>query len=411
MNYPRYLKSKILKALEASPVVLLTGGRQTGKTTLVKELAIEQGCQFVTLDNLRFLNSAREDPMGLLEQYPSPLIIDEIQRVPELALPIKLKVDENRSPGMYILTGSSNPLVAPRLNDSLAGRMFILHLWPLSQAELRSVQPPFLQMLFSSKWAPGKYDRWNKEEMIYTLLKGGYPSVQNFPSDLREDWFNNHLRTLLERDIQDLAQIRKLEELPNLLQILANRSSSLLNISELSRTIQIPHTTLNFYFTLLEALFLIMRQPGWHKNPTKKITKSPKIYGVDSGMMAFLIGADEKRLLSEPSLLGRLLETFIVVEIEKLMGWSSLRLQSYHYRTTSGIEVDLVLENRAGELVGIEIKSGETIQSDDFKGLRYLKEEMGSSFIRGIVLYPGNDIIPFGENLYALPISSLFSNH
>lgn len=410
MTYPRHLKSKILRFLEASPVVLLTGGRQTGKTTLIKEIAAEKKCEFISLDNLRFLSSARQDPMGLLEQYPSPLIIDEIQRVPELALPIKLKVDENRTPGMYLLTGSSNPLVAPRLNDSLAGRMFILHLWPLSQAELRSSQPQFLELLFSPKWTPGKYERWSKDEMIFTLLKGGYPSVQTFPLDLREEWFNNHLRTLLERDIQDLAQIKKLDELPNLLQLLAHRSGSLLNLAEISRTIGIPQSTLSLYFTLLEALFLIIRQPGWHKNPTKKMTKSPKLYGMDSGMIAYLMGIDKKRLLSDPSLLGRLLETFVVIEIEKLMGWSSLRLQSYHYRTATGIEVDLILENRAGELVGIEIKSGETIHSDDFKGLRHLKEEMGSSFIRGIVLYPGNDIVSFGENLYALPMSSLWSN-
>ncbi len=409
MTYPRYIKPKLLRSLTASPIILLTGGRQTGKTTLVKELGTQEGWDFITLDNLRLLNGAKSDPMGLLEQYPSHLIIDEIQRAPELALPLKLKVDENRAPGMYILTGSSNPLVAPRLNDSLAGRMFIHHLWPLSQTELKATDTPFLEMIFAPRWASRQYERWKREEMTHALIQGGYPSVQKLPPDLQEEWFNNHLRTLLERDIQDLAQIRKLDEIPNLLQLLAHRSGSLLNIAELSRTTGIPSTTLSFYLTLLEALFLIIRQPGWHKNPTKKMTKNSKVYVTDSGLMAYLIGADEKRILTEPGLIGKFVESFVVLEIEKLISWSTLRLSSYHYRTATGIEVDLVLENKAGELVGIEIKSSETIHSDDFKGLRHLKEEMKSLFLRGIVLYPGNDVIAFGENLYALPMSALWS--
>lgn len=408
MTYPRYLKEKILNSLDASPIVLLTGGRQTGKTTLMKEIALERKFEFITLDNLRYLSSAREDPMGLLEQFDNPLIIDEVQRAPELALPIKLKVDEARRPGMYALTGSSNPLVAPLLNDSLAGRMFILHLWPLSQAELRKTAPTFLEMLFAEKWQARKYERWDKKEMIASLLQGGYPPVQTLSSEMREEWFNNHLRTLLERDIQDLAHIRKLEELPNLMQLLANRSSALTNVAELSRTIKIPNTTLNIYLTLLEALFLVVRQPAWHKNQTKKITKSPKTYVVDPGIMAYLIGADEKRLLSFPAILGMLLETFVVVEIKKLMSWSPFRLQSYHYRTATGIEVDLLLENRAGQIVGIEIKSSETVRPDDFNGLRHLQEQLGDIFVRGIVLYPGADVVPFGDRLYALPLSSLF---
>lgn len=410
MTYPRYLKTKLLRALEASPVVLLGGGRQTGKTTLMKELSAEKQFDFISLDNIRFLGGAREDPMGLLEQFTHPLIIDEVQRAPELALPIKMKVDNNRAPGMYVLTGSANPLVIPRLNDSLAGRMFILHLWPLSQAELLQTQPNFIEMLFAPDWNPGKYPRWGREEMLYSLLKGGFPTVQSFSSEIRDEWFNNYLRTLLERDVQDLAQIRKLEELPKLLQLLAHRSSSLLNVSELSRSVQIPYTTLTFYLTLLEALYLIIRQPSWHKNATKQVKKNQKIYLTDPGMMAFLIGTDEKYFLANPSALGMLLETFVMTEIEKLLGWSSLRLQSHYYRTATHVEVDILLENRAGKIVGIEIKSSETIRSDDFKGLRYLQQETGSSFIRGIVLYPGADVISFGDQLYALPLSALFSS-
>ena len=409
MTYARFLKPKILNALDASPIVLLMGGRQTGKTTLMKEIAQERGMDYISLDDIRYLNGARADPIGFLEQFKRPLIIDEIQRAPELALSIKQKVDEGRTSGMFALTGSSNPLVAPKLSDSLAGRMFILQLWPLSQAEIRGNQPHFLNLLFDREWVPGIYTRWGREEMIQSLLVGGYPSVHTLIPSMQEEWFNSLLRTLLERDIQDLAHIRKLEELPILMQVLADRSSSVLNMAEVARTIKMPNTTLSFYLTLLEALFLILRQPAWHKNSTKKMSKSPKAYVVDPGMMAFLIGADANRLLAQPSLLGKLLETFVVIELEKLIGWSSMRLQSYYYRTATGIEVDVILENRAGELVGIEIKSSETVRTDDFDGLRSLKEHVGSQFIRGIVLYPGADTISFGGNMYALPITSLFS--
>jgi len=408
MTYPRFLKEKILKALDVSPIVLLTGGRQTGKTTLMRELAKEKGYDFISLDNLRYLSAAREDPIGMLEQFTAPIIIDEVQRAPELALPMKMKVDEERKPAMYLLTGSSNPLVAPKLNDSLAGRMFIFHLWPLSQAELRQSKPDVLEMLFAKDWCPQKYIRWEHAEMIETLLKGGYPTVQNLAYDMREEWFSQHLRTLLERDIQDLTHIRKLLELPNLLRLLADRTSALMNVSELARTLQIPVSTVTVYLSLLEALFLVVRQPAWHKNMTKKMAKAPKMYLVDTAMIAYLVGADARRLSHDLHLLGRMFETFIVLEILKLMSWCSIRLQSYHFRTASGIEVDMVLENRSGEIVGIEIKMSETVRGEDFKGLRTLQQEVGSNFVRGVVLYPGSDVVAFGENLYALPVMALF---
>ena len=322
---------------------------------------------------------------------------------------MKVAIDENRHNGMYLLTGSSNPLVVPKLNDSLSGRLFILQLWPLSYAEILQIPPPqFLENLFLEKWPNQSFRRWPKEELISVILKGGYPTVQNISRDIRDEWFNNHLRTLLERDIQDLAQIKKLDELPLLMQTIANRSGSLLNISELSRATKIPYTTLNFYLTLLEALYLIIRQPSWHKNHTRRITKSTKIYITDTGLASFLIGADEKRLLAMPSLLGALLETFVVMEVEKFLSFSSAYLSSYHFRSNAGHEADLVIENKAGEIVGIEIKSSETVREDDFKGLKKLKEE-SSNFLRGFVLYPGDEFIPFGKDLFALPMSSLFT--
>ncbi len=329
----------------------------------------------------------------------------------ELALPLKLRVDENRKPGMFILTGSSNPLVAPKLNDSLAGRMFISHLAPLSQAEMKGAKPDLLDQLFNpNSTFTSKYPSCPKKELIPLVLKGGFPTVLDLDFEMRDEWFNSHLRTLLERDIPDLAKIRKIEELPSLLQLLAHRSGNLMNTSEISRSVKIPYSTLQFYITLLEALFLVVKQPPWHKNATKKLIKTPKIYMTDTGMMAFLMGANESRILKHPNLLGALLETFVVAEFQKLISWGNLRLKSYHYRTVSGIEVDLILENNAGEIVAIEIKSSETIRNDDFKGLRHFQSETGKDFIKGIVLYPGKDVLTFGPNLTALPLSLLWTS-
>ena len=376
MKYPRYLKTKVLKSASASPAIFLTGGRQTGKTTLMKEIAKEHSFDYITFDDIRVLSSIRSDPIGVLQQYLNkPLIIDEMQRVPEIALPMKFTIDNNRKNGMYLLTGSSNPLVVPKLNDSLAGRLFILQLWPLSYAEILQIERPmFLENLFLKKWPNSNFRRWSKEEMISIILKGGYPTVQDIANDIKEEWFNNHLRTLLERDIQDLAQIKKLDELPLLMQTIANRSGSLLNISELSRTTKIPYTTLNFYLTLLEALYLIIRQPSWHKNHTRRITKSTKIYVTDTGLASFLIGANEKRLLAMPTLLGALVETFVVMEIEKLMSFSSMYLSSYHYRSTTGQEVDIVIENKA------DLKKTDTqnlkISCEDTEGIEQLTTEI-----------------------------------
>lgn len=406
MKYHRHLKNKILRSIKASPVVLLTGGRQTGKTTLMEQLSREEGIKLITLDDLRYLSAMSQDPVGFLEEMGEPLIIDEMQRSPNLALPIKQRVDANRRAGMYVLTGSSNPLVLPKLNDSLAGRMFILNLYPFSQSELRGEENDLLKILFSEELSFGALRGIAKEELIDKMCVGGYPTAQTLDEEMREEWFNNHLRTLLERDVQELAKIRKIEELPHLLQLLAGRSGNLLNISEVSRASKLPNTTLNFYLTLLQALYLIMRLPSWHKNATRRMTKSPKLHITDTGLLSFLIGANRNRLLSHPQLFGSMIETFVVMEIQKLMSFSNMHLQSFHYRSSDGHEVDLILENRAGELVGIEIKGSYTVKSDDFKGLHHLKKAAGNLFFRGLVLYPGDSIIPFGDDLFAVPVTT-----
>lgn len=408
MNYQRNLTNRLQEALKASPIVLLTGARQTGKTTLIKQLASELGFDYLTFDSLSLLSAAQHDPMGFINGLAWPAVLDEVQRVPELALPIKMQVDSINKLGMYALTGSANPLALPALNDSLAGRMMILHLYPLSQGELHNKQETFIDDIFSAQWRPQSAAAWNREEMAEALVKGGYPRMQTLSPLMRQEWCNSHLITILERDAQDLAGMSRLKDLPRLMHLLALRASQTINMAEMSRLAGIPYATLHNYMSLLESVFLITRQPAWHSNKNKRLVKMPKLYLLDSGLLCYLIGVDEKRIVDDPTVGGAVLENFVVQELRKQSSWSSQWINLFHLRTSTGVEVDIVLENLQGKVVGVEVKSSLTIRQEDFKGLTLLAEECGDNFIRGFVVYPGSEIIPFGKNFFAIPITSIW---
>ncbi len=408
MKYPRYLKYSLLQSFKASPIVLLIGPRQCGKTTLMKEIGEELGMQYISFDTLKQLSAAQEDPEGFVNALSQPVIIDEVQRVPQIALPIKLKVDEERRLGFFGLTGSANPLVAPKLNDSLAGRMFIHHLWPLSMGEIQQKKSRFLESIFdpNAMFSNGSY--WDRESLIEILSQGGYPNSFSLDEEMRDRWYDNLLTTILERDVSDIANIAKPRDIAKLLNILATRSASLLNISELSRIASIPYTTLNNYLVLLESLFLIIRQPAWRLNRAKRLIKMPKLYFGDTGLLINQLRVGKEVILDSGRLFGSLLENFVFLELKKLSTWSLQSVGLYHYRTQTGSEVDIVLENRKGQIVGIEVKSSQTISSEDWKGLDILGEEMEDKMVRGIIFYLGKEVVFFQKNRIALPISFLW---
>ena len=408
MKYLRFLKESILESFKISPITLLIGPRQSGKTTLMRELGESLDMHYLTFDTLKQLAAAEEDPEGFIASIPKPVIIDEVQRVPQIALPIKLSVDQERKPGTFGLTGSANPLVAPRLNDSLAGRMFILHMWPLSMGEILGQTSNFLESIFDSKAIFTNGQEWNLHEMIEAFFAGGYPNALVLNATHRDKWYDNLLTTILERDVSDISSLSKPKDFAKLLKILAARSSNLLNLSELSRISSIPYTTLNHYMVILESLFLIVRQPAWHINRTKRLTKMPKIYFGDTGLLLNQLSVGPEVLVNDRRLLGHILENFIFLELKKLISWSSRPIELYHFRTQTGAEVDFILENRAGQIVGIELKASETITADDWKGLHILAEEMGEKMVRGIILYPGKEVVGFGKDRYALPLSFLW---
>lgn len=407
--FKRHIKPYLAKALERSPVVLLNGARQVGKSTLVKEFQKEKDYTYLTFDDETVYIAAKNDPTGFINSLQKPVIIDEVQRVPEIFLPIKIDVDNNRVAGRYLLTGSANPLLIPHLGDSLAGRMEIVDLMPLSQGEITGTIESWIDTAFSSKSFMQPQEIMSKKTLYQKIITGGYPSSVLASNDENRDaWMRSYINLLLQRDIKDLAQIEKITELPNLLKILAHRASNLLNVAEISRECKMVAQTVHRYIALLQTIFIITLQQSWHSNLSLRYIKSPKVYLVDSGLLSYLLGINLERSFTEQVAMGKVLENFMLNELKKQATWSKTGPDGYHFRTTSGTEVDILLENRQGEIVGIEVKSAEKISPDDFKGLKLLAQNMDQKFIKGIVFYCGSQVVPFGDKLWALPITCLW---
>jgi hypothetical protein len=405
--FKRHISGRLLEALSDSPVVLLHGARQTGKSTLVQHIASgEHPARYLTFDDAGVLAAATADPAGFLAGIAGPIALDEVQRAPDLFLAIKADVDRNRTPGRYLLTGSANVLMLPKLSESLAGRMEILSLWPLSQGEIVGRREGFIDSLFAGE-VPARND--NPKSAAERVLRGGYPEAQQRPSpSRRRAWFNSYVATILQRDVRDLANIEGLGEMPRLLGLMAARVGSLLNHAEVSRSLGMPQSTLKRYMALLEATFLVQLLPAWSGNLGKRLVKSPKLYLNDTGLATGLLAMDDEAALRQANLLGPLLENFVVMELRKQTTWSRVDPRLFHFRTTSGQEVDVVLEAPSGELVGIEVKSSAQVGPADFKGLKALAEGAGKRFCRGVVLYQGSEVVPFGKNLHAVPVQTLW---
>ncbi len=406
----RNITRNLLDALADTPVVLLNGARQTGKSTLAKAIASrEYPAKYITLDDFSALSAARHDPAGFLAGLDGPVIVDEVQKAPDLFPAIKAVVDRDRQPGRFLLTGSANVFLLPRLSESLAGRMEILNLWPFSQGEIAGIREAFIDALFDKKLPPRVPDAENQAGILGRLLRGGYPEPFRRPSSARRKaWFESYVTTLLHRDVRDLANIEGLANLPKILSILAVRVPNFLNFAELSRTAAIPQSTLKRYLTLLEAIFLVQNIPAWSGNLGKRLVKAPKMVITDTGLKAHLTGTSAERMAADGSI-GGYLENFAIMELRKQIAWSRIQPKMFHFRTQTGQEVDIVLEEPTGRLVGIEVKSASMVGPEDFRGLRALAEAAGQPFHRGIVLYMGTDMIPFGQNLHAVPFSALWN--
>jgi uncharacterized protein len=410
--FPRYLERQVLAALADTPVVLVHGARQTGKTTLVRAVGEgEHKARYFTLDDAAILAAAAFDPEGFVADMDGPVILDEVQRAPGLLLAIKASVDRRRDPGRFLLTGSANVLLVPKVADALAGRMEVLTLWPLAQQELQSHPGSIVDALFAERLSLPEVTGEPIRRTILRVLAGGYPEALGRKEHSRRDaWFGSYLTTILQRDVRDLANIDGITTVPRLLTTLASRAGSLLNVSELSRDVATPVTTLRRYLSLLETTFLIKLLPPWGTLRGRRIAKAPKLLFTDAGLMAHQLGLTAERLEQDRSLLGSMFEAFVAMELCKTSAWSKLGPTMSHYRTHAGQEVDVILEDRSGRTVGVEIKASRTVISRDFSGLNAFAEDCGDRFHRGIVLYTGSTVVPFGPRLHAVPVSALWQS-
>ncbi len=406
----RHLTERLLAALHDTPVIYLQGARQTGKSTLVQEIARHSHpAPYYTLDSAAVLAAAQSDPEGFVAGLSGPAVIDEVQRAPALTLAIKAAVDKDRTSGRFLLTGSASVMNLPRIAESLAGRMEHHTLWPFSQGEMEGRDSAFADRAFAGEVVRAASQGITEAELLDRMLIGGYPEAQTRKRpDRRAAWFESYITTILQRDVRDISNIEHLAEVPKLLALLASRVCSLVNFSDIARALTMSQSTLKRYMALLEATFLVRLLPAWSSNLGKRLIKSPKLVLTDTGLLTHMLGLDRERAVFDRVLFGHVLENFVAMELVKQLTWSLGRFELFHFRTTSGQEVDLVLENSAGELVGVEVKAGAKVEGKDFAGLRLLAELTGERFRRGIVLYTGENVVPFARNLHALPVSSVW---
>jgi predicted AAA+ superfamily ATPase len=414
-NFTRWLTPALHDALTAAPAVFVNGPRQAGKSTLVKQLTKEsKKVSYVTLDDLSVCSAAQSDPAAFLQQFDSTVIIDEAQMAPALFRAIKQVIDElrekdrNKVKGRFILTGSANILALPQLADALVGRMRILTLLPMGMGEYADKKPVIQKLSeqgLSFFTANQTHDLFHLEEWIH---RSSFPEIALIPEKLREEWYRDYLATILQRDVQQLADIDKIAAIPHLLKILSLRTASLINDSAAARDAGLNTMTYRRYRMLLQHVFLITTIPPWFKNNIgKRLTKSPKLFFYDTGLLAYLYGADLKQLkTSQSPLYGPLVENFVASELMKQLTVSP-KLSLYHYRTEDGREVDFVLENAEGKLIGLEVKARQTVNINDFAGLKSLKESAGKDFKCGILLYAGKNVLGFGQDMLAVPITAL----
>ena len=406
--YPRFARSALEEALADTPVVLVHGPRQCGKTTLARLVGEALGHTYITFDDDTQLAAAMGDPAGFVAGLPPKVVLDEVQRVPNLFLALKAAVDRDRRPGRFILTGSANVLLVPKLADSLAGRMEILRLHPLSQGELARKRPGFLDALFAGRFQIQRSARLGID-LAARIAAGGFPAALARPTPRRRAaWYRDYIETLVQRDVRGLGRIASLDALPRLLQLGAGQTARLMNVAELAGPFQLSRPTIRDYVTLLERVFLLEHLPPWHSNRLRRLIKTPKLHMGDTGLATFLLGLDAEGLWSDRAVFGQLLETFVFQEIRRQADWQDTPIHFFHFRDKDGAEVDIVLERGARALAGIEVKAVATVTASDFRGLRKLREAAGARFTAGVVLYDGESVVGFGDGFFAVPIRALW---
>jgi len=414
---PRFVTHRLIDALKVSPVVFLNGARQSGKSTLVQSISAQIGgknlpAEYITFDSPTNMAAASAAPVEFLSGHKGPVIIDEVQMVPEVFRALKTIVDETRlnsktkANGKYLLTGSANILALPKLSDPLVGRMSVLTLYPFSTAEASSGIGDGLDRIMNKDFAGISSRSLSITDAISIAT---FPEIAHKPQKARSIWFDGYITTMLQRDVKMLADLEKISVLPNLLRILATRAGGLINDSDIARDLGLNSVTGKFYRNILKMMFLNFDVQPWHRNIGKRLVKAPKGFLTDSLMLCHMLGlelGDVKK--NKPDIFGHILENYVATELLKQLTFSYTQAQLLHFRTSDGKEVDFVLEKPDGSVFAIEVKRSEAVNIHDFNGIRILAELAGKDFIGGIVLYSGKQVVPFGKNIWAVPLHILW---
>lgn len=405
---PRLIEGRLEDALGYSPVTLIHGPRQCGKTTLARKLGEPLGYAYISFDDPLSLEQAQTDPVGFVSRLPERAILDEVQRAPSIFSVLKMAVDERRAPGRFILSGSSNVLLVPNLSDTLAGRLAILRLHPLAQCELEGSRPAFFEDLFSGDFQV-QGARQPRRHVSDRIVSGGYPPALVAPTQWqRAEWCRDYVDTILMREVRELSRIRALGEMPKLLSLMADQTAQVLNVSRLASTLRLSRPTALDYLELLERVFLAKRLPPWFNSMTPRQTRAPKIHIADTGLACVLLGETSLTLPDNRPRFGHLLETFVLNELRRLASWEKTGYSFFHYRDRDQTEVDIVVEREGGMVAGVEVKAAAVVGDGDFRGLRKLRGLAGRKFAAGIILYGGHLGIRFDDGLYAVPLRALW---
>lgn len=407
-TFPRHLAPRLREALRDSPAVLIHGPRQSGKTTLARAVGEPRGYRYVSFDDEAIQAAARADPVGFVHALPSRTILDEVQRVPEIFTSLKVAIDQRRTAGRFILTGSANVLVVPALADSLAGRMAILRLHPLAQCEIEGGRPRFLEALFRGAFKAGIADRLGRD-LAERITAGGYPAAlaRRAPAR-RRAWYRDYVETQIQRDVRDLSRIRSFDALPKLLALAAAQTARLINVADLAAPFELTRQTIHEHLTLLERVFLLERLPSWHTNRLSRLVKRPKLHVGDTGVACALLGIDAARLEADRPTLGSMLETFVLQELRRQASCRPEPLGFFHFRDRDDFEVDIVLEQGYSAVAGVEVKAAASVSEADLRGLRKLRDAAGKRFVAGVVVYDGSATVNFGDGLFAVPVRKLW---
>jgi predicted AAA+ superfamily ATPase len=395
------------EATQDTRVILLNGARQSGKSTLARQVAHRHGAVWHSFDDPQTLSAAQFDPMDFVRS-DAMVAIDEVQRYPDILLPIKLRVDETPRPGAFLLTGSAHVMGLRSVPDTLPGRVETIELWPFSQGEIDQAPDGFIDELFTDPAGLQLSSDLTKVDYAERIARGGFPEAVARTGRRRAAFLRNYLADLINREVTQIAEIQRGAEFRTLVQLLASQTGGLLVPANLARTTGLSKTTVSRYLAIMHEVFLTKIIPSWSPGVAARAIRTPKLAFVDSGVATQILGHDAHSLLRPGAPFGALLESFVAMELARQATWSQTDVELFHYRTKDKQEVDIVLVDRRSQVIGIEVKASSTVRGEDFRGLRHLADRLGDAFLAGVVLYTGATTVSFGERLRAMPVSTIW---